>query len=140
VFGLETTPDKGLIHVRHGRTLSLPIMFEPLISITPNEDGYHQEASVVHYLTGIAHRLQCRSSGLMVAHQYYAHRTLPSLFVQDIKITNPNDELIQVTTEQNGLQNWPSASTYTVRYFHFYLYIYFAGMLWFELCTIISSW
>ncbi|KAF4530478.1 hypothetical protein B566_EDAN014680 [Ephemera danica] len=111
VLGVELVSAKRVVHIRHGRTLSLPVMFEPLVEVAEEEYG-RQEAIVAHYLTGIVHRIQCFNSGLMVAQQYYAHRSIPAVLVQDIKVTNPNDEPVQISTRQTGILNWPSANSH----------------------------
>ena len=113
VFGIETSHGSA-IQIRNGRTLSLPLLCEPLVSVTYDGEAW-QEAHLVHYFNGIAHTLQCLSSGLHVAHQYYAHRTFPAILVQDIKVTNPDDSPTQVTLEQKGVVNWPNSNSSIIK-------------------------
>ncbi|PSN55816.1 hypothetical protein C0J52_02479 [Blattella germanica] len=102
VFGIHIHPDSPF-YIRNGRILSLPVNYHPIVSVTASlGSGKPLEAIVVHYLSGVVHRFQCYSSGLYITYQYYAHRTLPAIFTQDIKIIQPRSALnVQVLTAVN---------------------------------------
>jgi hypothetical protein len=90
-------------------------MCQPLVTVDAVDRDTWKEANVVHYPSGIAHRLQCSTLGLYVAQQYYAHRTIPAVLVQDMKITNPNDDPTEVKLEQRGVLHWPTAVSHKIR-------------------------
>lgn len=117
VVGVETRPNSP-IYIRNTKVLSLAVPFQPITSVflSNSEARDYREASVLQYANGLAHKIQCiphRSGCLSVTHQFYAHRTIPSLLVQDIKITNPTDEDITLNLEQGGLSKWPTSVVYT---------------------------
>ncbi|KAL1470985.1 hypothetical protein MTO96_023906 [Rhipicephalus appendiculatus] len=65
----------------------------------------HQEGNVVHFVKGTVFRYQCfnkRRKTISVSHTYYAHRTIPSLLVQTVKIVNPLSDPITFGIEQKG--------------------------------------
>ncbi|KAB7497612.1 Uncharacterized protein Anas_00137 [Armadillidium nasatum] len=53
-----------------------------------------------------------------ITYHTYAHRSIPSLLMQTIKVTNPTNENIIIETEQLGLKEWNSASTRFVKIYH----------------------
>ncbi|XP_069694276.1 uncharacterized protein KIAA2013 homolog isoform X2 [Periplaneta americana] len=109
VFGIHIH-SKSPMYIRNGRILSLPVYYHPVINVgSALGSGKPHEATVVHYLSGIVHRYQCYSSGLYVSYQYYAHRTLPAVLVQDITITNPTNEHFNVEISQMTVSDWPTA-------------------------------
>lgn len=116
IFGLSIHSESPL-YIKYGRTISLPVLWHPIISVA-GDSRPAKEASVVHYVTGTAHRFQCFSSGLYVSYQYYAHRTMPSILVQDITITNPTNENLFLNLHQIKLSNWPTAVSQIVTFQH----------------------
>ncbi|CAG2062711.1 unnamed protein product, partial [Timema podura] len=115
VFGLSLHYD-SLLYIRNGRGLSLPVFWHPIIPVISKSKP--REAVVLHYLTGVAHKFQCFTSGQYVSYQYYAHRKLPSVLVQSIKITNPTDETISMDLGQMRLSKWPTAVSHVVNIQH----------------------
>lgn len=112
VIGMEIKPSSP-IYLKNKKVLSMSVPFQPFTSIIFNEWNSYQEANIIQFVNGLAHKVQClptRKSCLVVTHQIYAHRTIPSLLVQDIKITNPNDEDIFASVERGGLSKWLTAS------------------------------
>ncbi|KAG7210712.1 hypothetical protein KM043_012212 [Ampulex compressa] len=58
IFGMPISPE-GWIYIKHGRSLSLAVQWQPLISHpTPTENSY-REATVMHFTNGIVHKYQC---------------------------------------------------------------------------------
>jgi len=105
--GVVLNPESAL-YIKSKRTLSVPVPFYPIVSAS-FEGIEPKEATVVHYTSGLAHRFQCygkSQTSVDIHYMYYAHRTVPSLFVQDIKITNPTDEHIVVKLQQSGAFHW----------------------------------
>lgn len=116
VFGLPIHAESPLF-IRNGRILSLPVYYHPVVTVLPAlESGKPHEATVVHYLSGIVHKYQCYSSGLYVSYQYYAHRTLPAVLVQEIKIVNPTNENFNMGLQQTKVTDWPTAVSHIVTF------------------------
>ncbi|XP_022184479.2 uncharacterized protein KIAA2013 homolog [Nilaparvata lugens] len=116
LFGVSVENDSP-IYVKTTRTLSWPIYWHPIVNIqydvmTP------KETVLTHYLSGTVWRYQCYSNGVHVKYEHYAHRTLPFLFVQDIKITNPTSKIIYLEAKQLQQTKWPTAVTHTVNLLH----------------------
>ncbi|KAG7161368.1 hypothetical protein Hamer_G014003 [Homarus americanus] len=109
------------IYIRSGRTLALPVSFRPITLVSV--DGMTvKEAVVTEYTTGVVHRIQSWDQPgigpLDVTYQTYAHRSIPSLLLQDIKVINPTDQDALVDVEQMGLGDWPTATTETLKLHH----------------------
>lgn len=116
-----TLDHESPIYIRSGRTLSLPIHFRPIALVSL--DGQEvREALVTEYRTGIVHRIQSwqqlGGASLDVMYQTYAHRSMPSLLLQDIKVVNPSEQDVLVEVEQMGLGDWSSATTNTIKLVH----------------------
>lgn len=108
VIGSETRPDSPL-YIKSERVLSMAVPFQPIVSVFLDHGDHGREASVIQYIHGLAQKVQCipsHGSCITVTHQIYAHRTIPSLLVQDIKITNPTDQDVILSTERTGLSKW----------------------------------
>ncbi|XP_071439153.1 uncharacterized protein KIAA2013 homolog isoform X3 [Hetaerina americana] len=114
IFGLDIYSDRSL-YIKKGRTLSVSVPVSPLVEFSLEPDSYH-EATVVQYITGILYKFQCFSSGSYISYQYYAHRTLPSVLVQDIKITNPTSEPMHLRILPPNLLHWPSADSHMLSF------------------------
>ncbi|KAG8240173.1 hypothetical protein J437_LFUL009463 [Ladona fulva] len=113
IFGLDIYSDRPL-YIKKGRTLSLPVPFSPIVEFSLESEAYH-EATVVQYQTGVVYKFQCFSSGSFISYQYYAHRTLPSLLVQDIKVTNPTTDTLHLRISPANMLHWPTAVTHKLR-------------------------
>lgn len=116
LFGLEIQADSHL-NIKKGRGLSLPVYYHPIISLS-NKNGNFKESSVVEYTAGIVHRFQCFESGIYASYQYYAHRNMPSVFVQEIQITNTKNQLIDVDLIVSRISDWPTAVTQNLKLQH----------------------
>ena len=79
-------------------------------------------ASVVSYVKGLIHTVECYRAGaskekdFSVDHQVYAHRAIPHVLVQEIKISNPtsSDKLFNI--ERIGISKWDGAESNIRRY------------------------
>uniref|UniRef100_A0A2A4J3D8 Uncharacterized protein n=1 Tax=Heliothis virescens TaxID=7102 RepID=A0A2A4J3D8_HELVI len=107
-LALEHVPH---LNIKHGRTLSLPLYYHPLYVI---DDYEMKEFTVAEYKKGIVHRFQCSDSGLQVSYQYYAHRTIPSLFVQEIWVNNPTNVKKKLRISTPRVSDWPTSVKQTV--------------------------
>lgn len=111
LLGLALEHDSHL-NIKYGRTLSLPLKYHPLYVI---EDHEIKEFTLADYKNGIIKRFQCSNTGLQVSYQYYAHRTIPSLFVQEIYINNPSTENKKLHLKSPKIQDWPTAVQQVVK-------------------------
>lgn len=114
MFGLEIQADAHL-NIFRGRALLQPVNYHPIVSVAAGGLGTHREATVVEYLSGVVHRFQCFSEGYFVSYQYYAHRTMPSVLVQEIQITNTKNQLVDVELVVPRISDWPTAVTRSVK-------------------------
>lgn len=120
LFGVEIQADAHL-NIFRGRALLQPVNFHPIVSVTGGGTGTGtsaREATVVEYLSGIVHRFQCFPEGYFVAYQYYAHRTMPSVLVQELQITNTRNQLTDVELVLPRITDWPTAVTKSVKIQH----------------------
>lgn len=111
LIGLALEHDSHL-NIKFGRTLSLPVYYHPLYII---DDLDIKESTLVDYKKGIVHRFQCSNTGLHVSYQYYAHRTIPSLFVQEILINNPLNAPKSLHISVPRLSDWPTSVKQTIK-------------------------
>lgn len=111
LFGLTLERDSHL-NIKNGRTLSLPVYYHPLYMLT---DEGSEEFTVVDYRNGILNRFQCSPSGVKASYQYYAHRTIPSMFVQDIWVRNPYNHVKSFKWVLPRVSDWPTSVKQTVR-------------------------
>lgn len=111
LVGLALEHDAHL-NIKYGRTLSLPVYYHPLYII---DDLEMKELTVAEYRKGIVHRFQCSNTGIHVSYQYYAHRTIPSLFVQEIWVNNPSStgKTLQMSTPR--VSDWPTSVKQTIK-------------------------
>ncbi|VDD93753.1 unnamed protein product [Enterobius vermicularis] len=90
-------------------TLSQKIAFFPLVDAEVVGASLEAKATVVDYRTGVAKMMQCFSKGdecVCVTRSFYAHRTRPHVIVQDIVITNPTDDLVEVKLTTHSHVKW----------------------------------
>ncbi|XP_065569832.1 uncharacterized protein KIAA2013 homolog [Artemia franciscana] len=102
-LGFETKYNSNL-YVRINRTLSFSVPYKPVLKAVLPERSF-ERASVLHLKDGIANTVECFSHGrgsIDVVYQLYAHRTMPSVFIQTIQVTNPTTEEASVNVENGG--------------------------------------
>lgn len=117
-FGTEVNRDAN-VYIKGKRGLQIPINFHPIVSVkTKGEPEDTQEATVVDYQSGIAHRFQCNGDEFFAAYQYYAHRNMPHVFVQEVKVTNLKKLILDVDLISPRISDWPTAVTQTVKLQH----------------------
>ncbi|XP_048727700.2 uncharacterized protein KIAA2013 homolog [Ostrea edulis] len=107
--------DSGLF-IRLNRALSLPVKYYPVVS-TKIINSKAREASLLNVREGIAYNLKTvqtegwRSKCNYVESRLYAHRSRPSVLVQDIRISNPSKRPLFIEFEQTGEFNWKNSKT-----------------------------
>lgn len=116
VFGVEIDYESP-IYIKHFMTLSYPVFWHPIVNVR-YESMVPKEAIVSNFLSGIVYRYQCYANGLWIAYEYYAHRTVPSIFIQDIKISNTTNQIIYLELKQLQQSKWPTAVTQTINVQH----------------------
>lgn len=110
-LGLALEHDSHL-NIKYGRTLSLPVMYHPLYIV---EDADMREFTVAEYKKGIINRFQCSNNGMQISYQYYAHRTIPSLFIQEIWVNNPLNTAKKIRISTPRVSDWPTAVKQTIK-------------------------
>ena len=99
--------------IRLNRALSIPVKFYPVVQ-THIDDESVQEAFALDMKTGIAYRMQSMatpSGCVSVGSQIYAHRSRPTLFIQDIRIQNPTKFPVVIELDQMGALGWKESTT-----------------------------
>ncbi|XP_043278837.1 uncharacterized protein KIAA2013 homolog isoform X2 [Venturia canescens] len=89
IFAIPINTD-GRLYIKNQKTLSLALRWRPLVSYSISQGSLLRETTVTHFVDGIVHRYQCFSDGYYIHSQYYAHRVLDGILVQDINIGNPS--------------------------------------------------
>ena len=107
-LGLGVSEDgQQPFYIKSSRSLDLLFPFHPLINVdTLNSD--HQRASAVEFEDGVAHRITCMTvankQSFNIKEKIYAHRLIPSLFVQEFQINNPSGQPLAVHLRRDGWQ------------------------------------
>lgn len=122
IFGIPILPE-ALLYIKRGRALSLPVQWQPLISHPLLKSSFYREATVTHFINGIVYRYLCLREGYYMEFQYYAHRILDSILVQDIKITNPLSLPQNVPLKPQVSTHWSNYRIEVIKYlFDYFVY------------------
>jgi hypothetical protein len=100
------------------------VPFRPSVSVVPSDASAAtstpvERAAVVHYTNGLVHTVGCyegRYGGedrLSVSSEHYAHRAIPGVLVQEVKVTNPTRNTALFNVERIGIDGWEGARTIT---------------------------
>lgn len=112
-FGLEID-DQAKLFTKYGRHLSQIVEYQPIITTIPRSDNKilldGKQAIVIDYINGIVHKFQCFGSEFSISHDFYAHRTIPNVFIQEIKTINLVNSLIEIELKSMGSKNWATAN------------------------------
>lgn len=111
LLGLTLERDAHL-NIKLGRTLSLPVYYHPLYILTDTEI---EEFTVADYKNGIINRFQCSDIGLRASYQYFAHRTIPSMLIQDISVANPLNKAMKLQWSVPRVSDWSTSVKQTIR-------------------------
>lgn len=101
------------MYIKAGRTLSLHIPYYPSVKIKSFPITY-TEQTALHYVDGIAYVDKCYHNKIRITYTYFAHRTIPSIFVQEISVKNTFSESFFFDLEQSS-ELWDSATKRTVK-------------------------
>jgi len=89
----------------HKKSLNLPLNYNPLTSASL-ENWDLSEALVIEITSGLVHQIQCYCNDdkdcVTVTKTLFAHRTRPSLMIEEIVLTNPKKENLAVDMLQVG--------------------------------------
>lgn len=121
-FGVEISRDAS-IHIKGRRGLQTSVPFHPLVSVKDSDLNdalvLGQESTVAEYQSGVVHRFQCNGGNRFYAsYQYYAHRNMPSVLVQEIKITNLRQQVIDIELLLPRVADWQTAVAHKIKLQH----------------------
>ena len=102
-FGMPLNGDFSL-YVKSGRTLSLHIPYYPDVKV--QIPVQYVEETGVHYTNGIAYIDKCYDNKIRATYTYYAHRTIPSIFVQEISVKNSYRDKFVFDLVRKGHSAW----------------------------------
>jgi len=112
-FSPDVTREKELYLRASGiSVISLKVNYYP--TITASVDGHtSQDALVTQWREGVVVKLQCfyMSGCVSVETTTYAHRTRPSVLIQDLRFFNPTTKRVTVELHQTGASDWDRAIT-----------------------------
>lgn len=108
LLGIMIDPASPL-YIKSSRTLSLPLLYHPVFTLSYNLN--YNTATAVNYLNGIGYRYQCFTNGVCVKYQYYAHRCLPNILVQEVEVINPALQTISLELKQLKTSYWQPSRT-----------------------------
>lgn len=104
----------GMMYIKYGKTLSLAIPWQPLIYYEPAKNSIYKEATVTHFTMGMVYNYQCFREGYYIGFQYYAHRDLDGIFVQEVKISSPTtSNQMEIKLNSPNKKNWINADDET---------------------------
>lgn len=116
IFGLEVSQDAHF-NIKEGRALLLNLPFAPIVSVAKNQETV-KEVAVIEYLNGIVVRHQCFDD-YQVKSLYYAHRNYPSVFVQEIRIKNYRNQLVDLNLVlPRIIGDWSVATSQVIKIQH----------------------
>ncbi|XP_054161524.1 uncharacterized protein KIAA2013 homolog [Oppia nitens] len=103
-FAIGVQNSENSFYIKGKRALDLNLPFHPIVDIDSfGADSRHAE--IIHFKDGIVNRITCfdylRKSA-SIKHTFYAHRLIPTLFIQEIRITNPTDVPLIVKLNRKG--------------------------------------
>lgn len=105
----------SVVNLQRERVLQLPVMYHPLV--WTEFELMSKSAKALDYVDGIAHTVTCYMNDICITSQYYAHRTLPSIFVQEIEVVNPASYNAKVYLSRQVFHNskWPGCEVGSLR-------------------------
>jgi hypothetical protein len=101
------------------RTLSVPVQYKPLVALSLEGEGDEEAGQVTDYVKGTVTTVQCLAERgsieepVTVTSAVLAHRTVPGVLVQDIRVHNPTARAVQLAVERLGIAQWESAKSLT---------------------------
>lgn len=98
--------EKSNLYLKEGRTVGLKVPYKPFFSITLKSQ--HTKASSLNIRNGTVHNYHCYKSGdqhFSLEVMYYAHRTIPSLLVQQVASNHPSYPPLNVLNNNHDFSN-----------------------------------
>ena len=138
-FGIVTDSHEATFKIKlsgQQNVLGADVRFKPLVKVKQDNDFARGQAadissaSVLSYTKGISHSVECYSEGgftkkgiisdpeFSISQQIYAHRAIPQVLVQEIKLSNPTSTDKLFNLERIGITNWSSAKSHSKRIEH----------------------
>lgn len=132
-FGIVPDSHESTLKIKlsgQQNVLGADVRYKPLVRIKQDNDftrGQKAESSsatVLSYVKGVSHTVECYSDGsqtsngvggepeFSVSQQIYAHRTIPQVLVQEIKLLNPTTTDKLFNLERIGISSWNSAESH----------------------------
>ena len=117
-FGMSVSSDSE-INIKSKRTLSVPVPFKPLVKLTLVGEGQEELGVVTDYIRGVVRVGSCHQEQgsfedpVTVTSNVIAHRTVPGVLVQDIRVHNPTSQPKQIGLERLGISQWETAKSYS---------------------------
>uniref|UniRef100_A0A1B6IKJ1 Uncharacterized protein n=1 Tax=Homalodisca liturata TaxID=320908 RepID=A0A1B6IKJ1_9HEMI len=114
MFGVVIKQD-SLIYLRKDRVLTLPLNYHPIVWV--EFELMSKTARALDYVRGVAHTVSCYINDICITSQYYAHRTLPNIFVQDIEVVNPAsyNAKVYLSREVFDQDSWAQAEVGSIK-------------------------
>ncbi|XP_046859129.1 uncharacterized protein KIAA2013 homolog [Xenia sp. Carnegie-2017] len=104
ILGVSLNGNRHL-YISDGKSISIEIPYESLLSFTVDEYKTWQEATVLDLRRGLVHNIHSYSkekSCVVVEHIIYANQEKPTLLVQEIIINNHVNGPVQVKFQHHG--------------------------------------
>lgn len=117
-FGMSVSANSE-INIKSRRTLSVPVPYKPLVQLTLVGEGEEEFGMVTDYVKGSVTSVQCMSEvgsfedPVTVTSNVMAHRTVPGVLLQDVRVHNPTSQSKQISLERLGIAQWETAKSYS---------------------------
>ncbi|CAH1786242.1 unnamed protein product, partial [Owenia fusiformis] len=115
-IGVTYKGEHGLT-LKYGRALSVFLPYYPMV-LSQMEGHDSRAATISEYKNGVIYTIDCFQKTTLCmtsGSQIYAHRSRPSILVQDIRIYNPSDNAMTLDLLQVGTSDWKDSSTQTFK-------------------------
>jgi len=115
-IGLSVSAESE-IYIKSKRTLSLAVNFKPLVNLYLEGGGEAESFQVTDYRQGTVTTFQClggeewEGQPVTVTSTVLAHRILPGVIVQEVKVHNPTQKTAQISLEKLGIAQWDGATS-----------------------------
>ncbi|CAG2178773.1 unnamed protein product, partial [Oppiella nova] len=103
-FAISVQNSDNSFNILGKRALDLSLPFHPIVDID-YFGAVSQHADVIRFKDGIVNKITCfdyLKKSASIKQTFYAHRLIPALFVQEIRITNPTDVPLIIKLSRKG--------------------------------------
>ena len=101
----------------------MPVQYKPLVSLSLEDGGGEEVGVVTDYLRGAVTTVQCLAAAsageaVTVTTTVLAHRRVPGVLVQDVRVHNPTAAAVRLSVDRLGVAGWDAtkAATRTVEH------------------------